>query len=92
MIFSDLSKLQEAYFEYNIKALFEYTKIQANPEMINDGEETAPSKRIINCIDCFDKANMGVDVLAKIGVKDIARKCRHFAEWIRDIERRILGD
>lgn len=67
----------------------ETAKMQSNPELINDGMETVPSKRIINCISCFDKANIGVDVLGKIGVDNIARKCRHFSEWMKCIEERI---
>ncbi len=86
MLFSDLTKLEEAYFEYDLTALKACVKVQSNPELINDGAETAPSKRIINCIECFDKANVGVDVLDKIGMEHIVRKCRHFAEWVEHIE------
>lgn len=89
MIFSDITKLEEAYFEDDLTALKECVKVYSNPELINDGAETAPSKRIMNCISCFDKANVGVDVLEKIGIEKIAAKCCHFAEWIRCIERRI---
>ena len=89
MIFSDVTKLEEAYFEYDLTALKECVKVQSNPELINDGVETAPSKRIINCINCFDKANVGVDVLEKIGIENIAGKCGHFAEWVKRIEARI---
>jgi len=89
MLFSDITKLEEAYFEYDLTALKECVKIQSNPELINDGAETAPSKRIINCIHCFDKANVGVDVLEKIGIEEIAEKCRHFSEWMKKIEDRI---
>lgn len=89
MLFSDITKLEEAYFEYDLTALDECVKMQSNPELINNGEETAPSKRIINCIDCFDKANVGVDVLEKIGIENIAGKCLHFSEWIKRMEDRI---
>ena len=89
MLFSDLSKLEETYFEYDLKALQECVKEQNNPELINSGIETAPPKRIINCIDCYDKANVGVDVLAKIGVQNIAEKCHHFSEWLKRIEGRL---
>ncbi len=89
MLFSDLTKLKEAYFEYDITALEECVKMQSNPELINNGEETAPSKRIINCIDCYDKANVGVDVLDRTGIETIAKRCRHFSEWIKHIEERI---
>lgn len=89
MLFSDITKLEEAYFEYDLTALKECVKIQSNPELINDGTETAPSKRIINCISCFDKANVGVNVLEKIGVENIAKKCHHFSDWIKRIEERL---
>lgn len=89
MIFSDITKLEEAYFEYDLTTLKECIKAQSNPELINDGAETAPSKRIVNCINCFDKANVGVDVLEKIGIEEIAGKCHHFAKWIKCIEERL---
>lgn len=89
MLFSDLTKLKETYFEYDLTDLEECVKVQSNPELINNGEETAPSKRIIKCIGCYDKANVGVDVLGKIGIDNIAEKCRHFSEWIKSIEERL---
>lgn len=89
MIFSDITKLEETYFEYDLTALKECVKLQSNPELINSGVETAPSKRIINCINGFDKANVGVDVLEKIGIENIVGKCQHFSEWIKHIEERI---
>lgn len=89
MLFSDISKLEEAYFEYDLTTLKKCIEIQSNPELINDGAETAPSKRIMNCINCFDKANVGVDVLEKIGIENIASKCPHFSEWMEQIEERI---
>lgn len=89
MLFSDVTRLEETYFEYDLTALRKCIELQSNPELINDGVETAPSKRIINCIDCFDKANTGVDVLEKIGIENIAKKCFHFSEWMKRIEERI---
>lgn len=89
MLFSDISKLEEVYFEENLIALKECLEMQDNPELINDGPETAPSKRIIQCIRSYDKANVGVDVLGRIGVEGIAEKCRHFSEWMRKFEERI---
>ena len=88
MLFSDITKLEETYFEYDLTALKECVKTQSNPELINNGAETAPSKRIMDCIGCFDKANVGVDVLEKIGIENIAAKCHHFSEWMKHIEER----
>lgn len=89
MIFSDVTKLEEAYFEFDLTELKKCVKMQSNPELINGGAETAPSKRILNCINCFDKANVGVDILAKIGIENIMKKCHHFSEWMKRIEERI---
>ncbi len=94
MLFSDVTKLEETYFEDDFTALKKCVELQSNPELINNGAETAPSKRILDCITCFDKANAGVDVLEKIGIENIgieniARKCNHFSEWMKRIEERI---
>lgn len=66
-----------------------YGQIRNTLLMINDGAETAPLKWIMDCIGSFDKANVGVDVLRKIGIENIAGKCRHFAEWLQCIEERF---
>lgn len=89
MLFSDVTKLEETYFEDDLTALKKCVELQSNPELINNGAETAPSKRILDCITCFDKANAGVAVLEKIGIENIARKCQHFSEWLKHIEERI---
>lgn len=90
MLFSDITKLEEVYFENDLTALKKCIEIQGNPELINDGSETSPSKRIIHCIKSYDKANVGVDVLGRIGVEGIAEKCSHFSAWLRQINERIL--
>lgn len=90
MLFSDVTKLEEVYFEYDLTSLKECVKMQSNPELINSGPETAPSKRIINCIKNFDKAGGGVEALEKIGIANIAIKCQHFSEWLTHIEERIV--
>ncbi len=89
MLFSDVTKLEETYFEDDFTALKKCVELQSNPELINNGAETAPSKRILDCITCFDKANAGVDVLEKIGIENIARKCNHFSKWLKHIEEKI---
>ncbi|MDE7211291.1 MAG: DUF4276 family protein [Lachnospiraceae bacterium] len=92
MLFSDITKLEEIYFEYDLTALKECAKMQSNPELINGGKETAPSKRIMNCIKGFDKAGEGVQALEKIGIENIAQKCPHFSKWVKHIEERIQGN
>jgi hypothetical protein len=57
-----------------------------NPEMINDSPETAPSKRILTLCDAYDKVNDGILILMKIGINKIRTECRHFNEWLTQLE------
>lgn len=57
-----------------------------NPELINDGPTTAPSKRILAEIPEYDKVTAGVSVAAKIGLQTLRQKCRHFNEWLTSLE------
>ena len=84
LLFADIDLLKDEYFEseYDIQPLRDCISEKKNPELINDGPETAPSKRILKCIPDYDKATAGVSVLEKIGVDALCNSCRHFAEWI----------
>lgn len=86
LIFSNLSGLAEKYFDCNIQPLIKCLEIIKNPELINNGCETAPSKRILKCIPHFDKATTGIDVLAMIALDDIRSHCSHFNDWICKLE------
>ena len=60
----------------------------ANPELINDGPDTAPSKRIIAEIPEYAgmKPSAGPIVAEKIGLANLRLRCRHFGEWIDRLE------
>ena len=60
---------------------------ESNPELINDGAETAPSKRLLKAIPEYDKPTGGVSVVEKIGLYTLRNKCRHFTEWLTKLER-----
>jgi hypothetical protein len=57
-----------------------------NPELINDGPETAPSKRIKKELPEYKKAVAGPFVVGKIGLPTLRAKCKHFDEWISRLE------
>jgi hypothetical protein len=86
LLFSDLDKVADKYFDYDIEPLRRCLAEKKNPELINDGEETAPSKRIMKCIPDYDKATTGVAILEAIGLDTLRTKCRHFNEWIAKLE------
>ena len=57
-----------------------------NPELINDGHDTAPSKRILEQIPAYKKATAGVTVTEKTGLSTLRAKCKHFHEWLSCLE------
>ena len=59
-----------------------------SPEHVNDGPDTAPSKRIINVIPEYAgrKQSAGPIVAEKIGLTALRSDCRHFGEWLDKLE------
>jgi hypothetical protein len=58
------------------------------PEEIDDGEQTAPSKRIIREVPLYAqlKSIAGPNITSAIGLPDLRRACPHFDEWVRKLE------
>ncbi len=85
LIFADPERLDWEYLEHDaaIQRLVNIAN-KAAPELINDGEETAPSKRILKEIPEYDKA--GVAVVGKIGLPVLREKCPHFDAWVTRLE------
>ncbi len=87
LLFSDPDKFK-VEFEHptGIKELIQISEKTCNPELIND--KTSPSKHIINEIAGYDtkKASSGPIIAKKIGLTTLRKKCRHFSEWISELE------
>ena len=58
------------------------------PELINDGEHTSPSKRIIQVLHDYKKAKAAIapQVAQSIGLAAIRACCPHFDAWIQRLE------
>jgi len=65
-----------------------------SPELIDDGENTAPSKRIIAELPQYAgrKASAGPIIAEKIGLQALRAKCPHFAEWLSQLEKLAVRD
>lgn len=87
LILADPQKLDWEYMEHDkpIENLIAMVGTQ-NPELINDGPDTAPSKRILKEIPEYDKVGAGVLVVEKIGLEFLRRRCRHFSQWLTCLE------
>ena len=71
-----------------VRRLVRLAKSFESPELINDGQETAPSKRIIREIPDYEgrKVSAGPRVVDHIGLAAIRAKYPHFDGWLRRIE------
>ena len=89
LVLADPQKLDWEYLEHNT-AICNLVALVAgkNPEEINEGRDSAPSKRIIAEIPLYErqKATVGPVVAEKIGLTTLRQKCRHFREWIEKME------
>lgn len=61
-------------------------KFNGKPETINDGPETAPSKRIIKEFEDYNKVIVGAGTVKEIGMERLLEKCPHFAQWIQKLK------
>lgn len=58
-----------------------------NAELINEGSETAPSKRLKNNIKNYNKSVYGVYLAEEIGIENIMNKNPRFKKWIEKINK-----
>lgn len=87
LILADPRQLEWEFLEHDkpIQRLVDMAaKEGGNPELIDDGPTTTPSKRIIAQIPEYggNKATSGPLVAAKIGMPTLCKRCQHFAKWI----------
>jgi len=86
LILADPQKLDWEFIDHDgpIERLVVLASSVESPELIDDGRETSPSRRIIREIPEYGprKASAGPLVAAKIGLSVLRQKCPHFAEWL----------
>ncbi len=59
-----------------------------NPEEINTGKTTAPSKRIISLIPEYEgnKVSVGAVLAGIEGIEAQRERCKHFADWVNKLK------
>ena len=57
-----------------------------NPEAINDGYETCPSRRISTIVPAYKKRAQGPIITSRIGIDVLRQTCSHFGEWLSRLE------
>jgi len=91
LLFTKIELLMDAYpwaekEVAGLKALL--AQYGENPELINTGRTTAPSKKIIAQIPEYDgnKVSVGAPLVELIGIPALKKTCIHFGEWMTKLE------
>jgi len=90
-LFCDPTKFGDFYDhqENQITALKAIADGHVTPELIDDGQHSAPSKRIVAELPDYEDAKsvIGPQVAELIGLNVIRGKCPHFAAWLSRLEK-----
>jgi hypothetical protein len=89
-LFSEPKWFEHFYDDHakQIAALQTIADAHESPELIDDGQHTAPSKRIIAELPDYEdaKAAVGPQIAQLIGLDAIRSRCPHFAAWLVRLE------
>ena len=88
LLFSDLNAVARV-IEVSPKQLAELRRIRSNfatPEAINDGRNSAPSKRLKRAIPAYDKVLHGPEIAEWTTIEMILRECPRFRDWVSRLE------
>ena len=78
----------EVFFETREKSLLmNVFEDYPNPEDINTTVNGAPSKRILNVKDNYNKVIDGNLIALEIGIHKIIERCNRFSSWLKNIEK-----
>ena len=88
-LFCDVSRFS-LFFENagsRISTLQRVVEDFGSPELIDDGQHSAPSKRISAQFPEYQKTTVGPQMAKLIGLETIRCRCPHFRAWIEGLER-----
>lgn len=88
LLFSDPRRLSDGLYRADLEA--ELVAIRGafeTPEHIDDGRETAPSKRLKSVCGTYDKVTGGNLAALAVGLEAMRRECSHFRDWLAWLSR-----
>jgi hypothetical protein len=89
-VLADCRRLGEVMGDPGPAAVLErVVRLESGPELVNDGVDTAPSKRIMNAYPQYAKTIDGPLVIAEVGLDSIRSACPHADDWLRELEARM---
>jgi hypothetical protein len=89
LLFSDVEAIDHVLGIYqgnsHLRELRDIRTKFNTPEEIDEGQTTAPSKRLISLYEGYDKVPFGSLIAERIGLERIREECPHFGEWVSKI-------
>lgn len=89
LVLSGLNYLGEQLVDADARAGLEVLRKELGelaPEDVNDGKETAPSKRLLAHVPGYNKTTHGPLVTTKVGIEGLRQKCPRFGAWLAKLE------
>jgi hypothetical protein len=87
LLFSDPDALAQALKQPNLAHRFHQVRNAfPTPEDIDDGPETAPSKRVTAIYSKYKKVIEGTDAARAVGIERMRQECEHFRNWLKRLE------
>lgn len=96
LLFSDVATIDEVMISQERSRINDLEVIirqfPNGPEAINDGEETAPSKRLLKLYPSYQKRTRGIQIAQRIALDTMREECPHFDSWITRLEQLSGGN
>ncbi|MBM4049828.1 MAG: DUF4276 family protein [Planctomycetes bacterium] len=88
LLFADPLKFSAAFpgRTSQIQSLLAVRRQFDSPEHIDEGDETAPSKRIQSVLPEYQKVAAGLLIASAVGIEVMRSECAHFAAWLKKLE------
>jgi len=87
LLFSNPQALAKGIYRNDLASEFEAIRNAfPSPEDINDHPNSAPSKRIINFHNNYNKITEGILAAIEIGLPIMRKECKHFDQWLKQLE------
>lgn len=86
LLFSEPNVIASSLGRKELNHLLSIRSAFANPEEINNGPLTAPSKRLLAAYPGYNKVVYGSIIANEIGMALLLQECPHFNSWIQQLE------
>jgi hypothetical protein len=92
LLFSDCTAFSTAIGRPELEPKLKRVRDQfETPEDINDSPVTAPSKRVMDLVQGYEKPLFGTLAILEIGLARIRSECPHFSTWMDALEQLAQG-